>query len=408
MASHGARPSFFAAGLRLRRLPSKTHSPQNCPSQNLPFLVYFFSRGVPPRGRSAMARIDLVAPAPMNPTTCVCRSHVSLSFCLPIFLFASCTIFGATQSFGQDVAEAAKQERARKESQQKKPKHVYTEEDLKRAQILTPEDRAQVEAKKNQQTPPAAEKSQEPVDAQSLSPNAPLGDVARRLRGQKQSEKLQRSAEFHLPFADAPVFASPKPPVQPLLAPSLKPLAPSSKLLAPSSKPSAPRFAPYQPPVKRSPFGRPRAFMAAPSLIAPSQPPAVHLAPLQPPAPVAPVNSSKGNVVTVQRGDSLWKLAQQNLGKGLRWRELLSANPSITDPNRIVAGSQVVLPATPSSRRTATKFTVHTGDTLSQIAQSQFGHASFSSCLLQANPSIRDANRIYAGQVLLLPATCSR
>jgi nucleoid-associated protein YgaU len=324
-----------------------------------------------------------------------------VSFCLPAFLFASCTIFGASQSFGQDAAEAAKQERARKESTQKKSKHVYTEEDLKRAQILTPEDRAQIEAKKNQQAPPILEKPAEGVDAQSLPPNAPLGDVARRLRQQRQSEKLRRSAEFHLPFADAPVFASPKPPVQPLLAPSLKPLAPSSK-------PSAPRFAPYQPPVKRSPFGRPRTFMAAPSLVAPSRPPAVALAPVRPPAPLAPPNSAKGNVVTVQRGDSLWKLAEQNLGKGLRWRDLLSVNPSITDANHIVAGSQIILPTASTSRRTATKFTVRAGDTLSQIAQTQLGHASYSSCLLQTNPSIRDANLIYPGQVLLFPTSCSR
>jgi nucleoid-associated protein YgaU len=356
-----------------------------------------------------MARIDLAAPAPMNPTTTVRRSHRCVSLSLPAILLATCTFFGAAQTYGQDVAEAAKQERARKESQQKKTKHVYTEEDLKRVQILTPEDRAQVEAKKNQQPPPAAEKPAEGVDAQSLSPNAPLGDVARRLRQQKQSEKLQRSAQFHLPFADAPVFASPKPPAQPLLAPSLKPLAPPAKPLAPFSKPSARRFAPYQPPVKRSPFGRPRTFMAAPSLVAPSRPPAVALAPVRPPAPLlAPANSAKGNVATVQRGDSLWKLAEQNLGKGLRWHELLSANPSITDPNHIVAGSHIVLPTASASLRASTNYTVRTGDTLSQIAQSQLGHASYSSCLLQANPSIRDANRIYASQVLLLPATCSR
>jgi nucleoid-associated protein YgaU len=349
-----------------------------------------------------MATIDRLAPAPVKPTTTLCRAHRSVSLFLPAILFASCTFFGAaTQSYGQDVADAAKQERARKESQQKKTRHVYTEEDLKRAQILTSEDRAQVEAKKNQQAPPTAEKPAEGVDAQSLPLNEPLGDVARRLRRQKQSQKLQRSVEFHLPFADAPAFASPKPPVQPLLAPSSKPLAPSPK-------PSAPRFAPYQPPVKRSPFGRPRVFTAAPSLIAPSQPPIVPLAPVQPPAPVAPVNSAKGNVVTVQRGDSLWKLAEQNLGKGQRWHELLSANPSITDPNHIVAGSQIVLYAASTSRRTVTQYTVRTGDSLSQIAQSQLGHASFSSCLLRANPAIRDANLIYAGQVLLLPATCSR
>jgi len=112
----------------------------------------------------------------------------------------------------QDVAEAARQERAQKESKQKKSKHVYTEQDLKRDGILTPEDRAQVEAKKNQLAAPSAEKAQEAVDAQSLSPEASLGDVARRFRKQKQSQKLQQTGEFHLPIADAPVLLRRKKP----------------------------------------------------------------------------------------------------------------------------------------------------------------------------------------------------
>jgi nucleoid-associated protein YgaU len=307
------------------------------------------------------------------------------------------------------VAEAAKQERARKESQQKKSKHVYTEEDLKRAQILIPEDRAELEAKKNQQPPPAPEKSRDGIDAQSLPPDAPLGDVARRFRKLKESQRLQQSAEFHLPFSDAPVLASPKP-MQPLQPHSFKPIMPPA--------PAAPHFAPYQPPVKRSPFARPRVFTAAPPMIAPSRPPAARLVPAQPPAPVAPAvapsvapaivpaPAAKRNVVTVKPGDSLWKLAEQNLGKGLRWHELLSANPNILDPNHIVPGSQIVLPSASLSLRTPAKFIVRTGDTLSQIAQTQLGHASYAACIAHANPSIRNANMIYAGQVLLLPASC--
>jgi phage tail protein X len=352
----------------------------------LPGAVYL------PRGRFAMLRTDLDAPLSMAPRAATSPVFHFLRLCSPGILLVSCAVFGAAQSSAQDVAEAARDERVQKESKQKKPKHVYTEQDLKRAPILTPEDRAQVEAKKNRPALPSAEKSQEAVDAQSLPPDASLGDVARRFRKQKQSQKLQQSAEFHLGIADAPALASPKPPVMPLRPPV--------------SKPAAPRFVPYQPPVKRSPFERPRVFFSAPLLVSPSRPPAVPVTPSRPAAPIAPAAPAKSNIVTVKPGDSLWKIARQNLGKGLRWHELLAVNPGIVDAHHIVAGSQIYLPAAGSFRPAATKITVREGDTLSKIAQTRFGHASCWASIAQANPAIRDANRIFEGQLLLLPARC--
>ena len=366
------------------------------------FLAIIILKRCPPVVGFAMQRTDLETPASVAVSLLVRRSPRTRRLCFPAVLIVSCAIFGAAQCSAQDVAEAARQERAQKESIQKKSKHVYTEQDLKRTQILTPEDRAQVAAKKNQPAAPSAEKPTEAVDAQSLAPEAPLGDVARRFRKQKQSRKLQQSAEFHLPFSDAPALASPKPPVMPLRPPV--------------SNPAAPRFAPYRPPVKRSPFERPRVFLAPPS-IPPSRSPAIRVTPPQPAAParvapvppvvpVAPNGAGKLSAVIVKPGDSLWKIAQQNLGKGLRWHDLLAVNPDIVDANHLVAGSQVYLPAAISSARAATKFTVKKGDTLTAIAQAQLGHASYWSCIAQANPAIRNANVIFEGQVLLLPAGC--
>src|SRR5258708_1566835 len=151
-----------------------------------------------------MLRTDLDTPLLMGPSTAAKLSRRCFCLCFPGILFVSCAVFGATQCSAQDVAEAARQERSQKESKQKKSKHVYTEQDLMRAQILTPEDRAQVEAKKNQPAPPAAEKSQEAIDAQSLPADHSLGDVAPRFPKHKESQKLHPSPPLHLPSPDAP------------------------------------------------------------------------------------------------------------------------------------------------------------------------------------------------------------
>jgi nucleoid-associated protein YgaU len=60
-----------------------------------------------------------------------------------------------------------------------------------------------------------------------------------------------------------------------------------------------------------------------------------------------------------------------------------------------------------SAQRTA-KYTVQKGDTLWGIAQSHLGRATAWSCVAKANPQIADANFIREGQVLLLPVSCPR
>src|SRR5260370_8650116 len=245
---------------------------------------------------------DLDTSASTGLSVAVSPVHGYLRPCLPVILISSCLVFGATRCTAQDVAEAARQERTRKESQQKKPKHVYTDQDLRRAQILTPEDRAQVEARKNQPTSPASQKPQEAMDAQSLPADAPLGDVARHFRKQKQPQKAQQSAEFRLPFADAPALASAKPPVQPLRPPI--------------SNAAPPRLAPFRPLATRSPFARPNLLLPSPPPALPSHPPAVRIPPARPATPLAPAVTSTAqlNAATVNAADSLLQLAHPNLG----------------------------------------------------------------------------------------------
>ena len=136
--------------------------------------------------------------------------------------------------------------------------------------------------------------------------------------------------------------------------------------------------------------------------------------------------------VSVQHGDSLWRLALHYLGHGNRWPELLVANRWIANPNRIRTGSKLDLPASasiPAAVRTANSpasdaaipsiksrvpavlvqtsvIKVRKGDNLWNLAKTVLGHSSSWRCLAAANPDIRDADRIYIGQTLRLPSSC--
>ncbi len=453
-----------------------------------------------------MKLTDLNGPTALQPrSTRAGRFSRPLRFAAPTILFLSFASFGATLSRAQDqqeqsVAEAARQERARKQESQKTAKHVYTEEDLKRSQILTPEDRAQIEAKrtecarKNNCSPAAPQNSPASLDANAPAPGTSLGEVARQLRRQKELQALKpkQSEPFHLPF-ETPALASPilperpaiRPPAQPLLHPksssaktpsnvfrrdpfsavpvparpeirrpeiptvrenirpairpeissevhskireALRPIVHAnvrpdfSKDVRPTRRASGRLISPARPKIS--------SRLAAPGLLSlPVQPPAPSIA-AQPATPVAPTSTIRPvqpnralpsaaiatqKTVSVQPGDSLWKLAQQNLGRGNRWHELLAVNPAIANPNQIRAGAQLNLPTVAASSvvsrgakaNASTTIKVRKGDTLWSLAKSHLGRSSAWPCLAAANPSLADPNRIYENQQLLVPVSC--
>lgn len=48
---------------------------------------------------------------------------------------------------------------------------------------------------------------------------------------------------------------------------------------------------------------------------------------------------------TVQKGDTLWKIAQKELGSGHRWKYLYEVNKDrIKDPNKLKAGKKIIIP----------------------------------------------------------------
>lgn len=421
-----------------------------------------------------------------------------LPSCTPIFcgiLFLSSLTCGAMiaqaqSGASQDVAAAARRERAQKKERQKAKPHVYTNDDLTRAKILTPTDQARVEArreecaKKNNCAP--AENSPAGLDADSRKPGSSLGEIARRYRKQKEAErqldalKPKTPGPYHLP-ATEPALASPILPGQPAMrrpmAPRLRPgtnghvtrrdpfarapMQPERPEVQPEiraetrneirgeAKPGvAPDarshefFAGVRPTRRTARRKFPRAPKISPALAAPILPaeseqptaPAVRSAkpnaatqpetiapnesagsedtmrPMEP-ARTLPMTPSAARTIIVQRGDSLWKVAQENLGSGNRWPELAAANPWISQPERIQIGARLALPATVAvSVRTAGRstktVTVHKGDTLWSLAKTNLGHWSAWPCLAAANPSVTDPNRILEGQELAIPAAC--
>lgn len=113
-----------------------------------------------------------------------------------------------------------------------------------------------------------------------------------------------------------------------------------------------------------------------------------------PPAPKPPVTppAPAGKTYTVKPGDALSLIAERH---GVSTAALAAAN-GIANPNLIYPGQVLTIPGGSSSSR---KYTVQRGDTLSGIGE-RFGVPWKS---IQAANNIADPDRIFAGQVLVIP-----
>jgi nucleoid-associated protein YgaU len=108
---------------------------------------------------------------------------------------------------------------------------------------------------------------------------------------------------------------------------------------------------------------------------------------------------------TVQPGDTLSGIAQQQLGKASRWPEIFVLNRSIIQhPDRISPGQVLTLPGDTPMQPPARLYLVRRGDTLSGIAQRELGDASrWPEIFARNREVISDPDRIVPDQALILP-----
>jgi len=282
-------------------------------------------------------------------------------------LIFSIFILGIASGFAQSLGEVAREERERKEENSRRPR-VYTNEDLARPRIEGRESREEAAAAASASTV----SGQTPAEQDASLPlpiiwpdNVPLGDIARFYRKQRELESVK---ELRFAIEAPPVldldFLLPTPLASPL--PDFSPDFFANELLPPPSVPE----------------------------------------------PVWDHFAEAGNTVRVERGDTLWKIAARHLGDGRAWPRIAAANPELKDPNRIQAGQTLRLPGTGISSATGIsssekRVRVQTGDSLWKLAASQLGSGHAWNCLAAANPQIENANRIYPGQLLVIPTNCS-
>jgi nucleoid-associated protein YgaU len=123
----------------------------------------------------------------------------------------------------------------------------------------------------------------------------------------------------------------------------------------------------------------------------------------------------------VERGDTLWSIITAHYGRFDRelLDSVLAANPQIEDPNLILVGWQITLPALPDERVVVpgepapvpkgesswSAVTVRRGDTLWEIVDRHYGNATAELiwAVVDANPEIENPDLIHAGQVITLP-----
>lgn len=117
---------------------------------------------------------------------------------------------------------------------------------------------------------------------------------------------------------------------------------------------------------------------------------------------VASSSTGDGESHTVQRGETLMKIAFEAYGDLYKWRTIYEANrDKIQDPNLITTGTVLTIPKSSdvaSNSRNGEKYQIKRGDTLGTISKDVYGTPTKWKKIWDNNrEQIKDPNRIFAG-----------
>ena len=119
---------------------------------------------------------------------------------------ACLTLLSTAPLHSQSVAEAARQERARQQADGDRATHVYTDEDLARPKILTPEDRARYAAALREWIAPDEWQLADLPMHRAEQPGESLGDIAWAYRVAKMARQLEAAEAPNMPRNSALVL----------------------------------------------------------------------------------------------------------------------------------------------------------------------------------------------------------